>query len=307
MNILLLWDINLEYIKSHLPANYQYFTDYDLIDTNIDIIVVRWSNFSLDKSYLSKFPTLRAIFVLWIWTDNIDLVYCKQKNILVSNEPTISTYSVSELTVSLLIGGLRQIFSTWLNLKEGIYSRTPMWYNLTNKTIWILGYWNIWKLTTRLLAAFKKIRTFKLAVYDKDFWQYDDFLVQENITKYTNFSDFVSNIDYLVIHIWGGADNVNLINKEILTNTSVRWIVNTARKWIVNEKDIIYLLNTNKLDFYVTDVVMGEPTSENILPELLSHHRVFITPHIWANTYQVQQDLLDSLINKIKACTKSIV
>ena len=120
MKILLLWDIDLEYIKTDLGENYSYFTDYNWNNSQIDIIVVRGSNFSLKSDYLTKIPNLKAIYVLWIWTDNIDLNYCKKNNILVSNEPTISTYSVAELTIWMLISSLREVFVTWKNLKDWI-------------------------------------------------------------------------------------------------------------------------------------------------------------------------------------------
>ena len=299
-NILFLGDINLDYLQNFLWENYNFLSDYNTDDENIKIIVVRWANFSLDKDYLAKHKNLKAIFVLGIGTDNIDLNYCKEKNILVSNEPTISTYSVAELTVSMLIGGLRQVYATWLNLKNGVYSRNPMWNNLTWKRIWVLWYGNIWKLTVKLLNCFRQIRDFDLFVYDINEKQYDDFLNENNIQKAKDFNNFLENIDYLIIHIYGWEQNMNLINKKVLENTSIKWIVNTARKWIVNEEDILSLLDGKKMEFYVTDVVMWEPKAENINSKLLAHNRVFITPHIWANTYQIQKDLLDSLVNKIK-------
>jgi len=301
MNILLLWDINLDYIKNNLDSNYNFFSDYNLGDkSKINIIVVRWSNFNLKRDYLKDCKELKAVFVLWIWTDNIDLSYCKENNILVSNEPTISTYSVAELTVGMLINWIRYVYTTGLNLKDGVYSRTPMWYNLTEKKIWILWYGNIWKTTTKLLNAFRQIRDFDIKVFDINPNQYDNYLEENNIEKFANFDDFLKNIDYLLIHIWGGEENMNLINKNILENTNIKWIINTARKWIVNEEDILNLLDSNNLDFYVSDVVMWEPNVGNISKKLLNHKKVFITPHIWANTYQIQKDLLDSLINKIK-------
>ena len=301
MNILLLWDINLDYIKNNLDSNYNFFSDYNLGDkSKINIIVVRWSNFNLKRDYLKDCKELKAVFVLWIWTDNIDLSYCKENNILVSNEPTISTYSVAELTVGMLINWIRYVYTTGLNLKDGVYSRTPMWYNLTEKKIWILWYGNIWKTTTKLLNAFRQIRDFDIKVFDINPNQYDNYLEENNIEKFANFDDFLKNIDYLLIHIWGGEENMNLINKNILENTNIKWIINTARKWIVNEEDILNLLDSNNLYFYVSDVVMWEPNVGNISKKLLNHKKVFITPHIWANTYQIQKDLLDSLINKIK-------
>lgn len=299
MNILLLWDINLEYIKQNLNNDFSYFTDYDCKE-DIDIIVVRWANFSLDKDYLSRYKNLKSIFVLWIWTDNIDLNYCNENNILVSNEPTISTYSVAELTVWMLIMWIRQVFQCWNNMKNWIYSRIPIWNNLTWKKIWILWYWNIWKNTTKLLNWFKEIRNFTISVYDLNNNQYDEFLDENNIVKYNNSNDFLSNIDYLIIHIDWREENMNLINKKSLNNSNIRWIVNTARKWIVNEKEILDFLNKDMLDFYITDVVKWEPNINDISKELLDNNKVFITPHIWANTYQIQKDLLDSLINKIK-------
>jgi len=53
-----------------------------------------------------------------------------------------------------------------------------------------------------------------------------------------------------------------------------------SRAGIVVEEDVLKLLDENKLEFYVSDVVQGEPYIEKINKKLINHPKVFITPHI---------------------------
>ena len=300
--MLLLWDINYEYIKSHLKNfwSFEYFFDYNNPPNDIDFIIIRWSNFTLDKNYLSKFKSLKAIFQLGIWLDNIDLNYCKNLWIQVINNTSASIYSVSELAIWMLIMGIRNACLLNKKLSNWAYSRDPIWYNLEGMKIWIMWYWRIWKQTTRLLNSWRAFVNFDILVYDIFKDSYDDYLKENSIKFFTELDKFKKNIDYIIIHIPGSENNINLINKKFLENTNIKWIINLSRKCIVNENDILNLLNTNKLDFYISDVVCWEPNIEEINKELLNHERVIILPHIWANTHQVQKRLLDDFLFTFK-------
>jgi len=63
------------------------------------------------------------------------------------------------------------------------------------------------------------------------------------------------------------------------------------------EEDVLKLLDENKLEFYVSDVVEWEPYIEKINEKLINHPKVFITPHIWANTVQVQTDIMREFLD----------
>ena len=101
---------------------------------------------------------------------------------------------------------------------------------------------------------------------------------------------FLQKSNYISVHIPWFEENLWLLNYSKLQN--IDWVVNMARAQIVVEEDVLKLLDENKLEFYVSDVVEWEPYIDKINKKLITHPKVFITPHIWANTIQVQEDIM---------------
>ncbi|GBL85003.1 hypothetical protein AVEN_49559-1, partial [Araneus ventricosus] len=54
-------------------------------------------------------PQLKAIATMSVGYDHIDTKTCKEKNIPVSNTPDVSTDSVAEMTVTLLLAAGRRL------------------------------------------------------------------------------------------------------------------------------------------------------------------------------------------------------
>lgn len=239
-----------------------------------------------------------------IWNDNVDLEYCKQRWIEVKNFVSQkSIYSVAEQTVASLIMGARQMISTWCNIKNWKYSRNPIWKNLEDITIWVMGCGRIWQKVIELLKVFPC----KIVTYDIVFWfdKKEDWLVNlENslhsqwIETHSDLDNFLEASNYISVHIPGFDENLGLLNYSKLQN--IDWVVNMARAGIVVEEDILKLLDEWKIEFYVSDVVEWEPYIEKINKKLINNSKVFITPHIGANTLQVQGDILKSILNYFK-------
>lgn len=292
MKILFIWEFDYSYFEKNISFNVNLTSDEG--DDSINSIIIRDTNFNLDSNFLFKYKNLKYIYSFTIWTDNIDLWYCEKNNIIFVNDLDSWIYSVAELAVSLFLSSTRNLLYDWINLKSWRYKRN-LWNNLTSKKIWILWYWNIWKITSKLLYWFKSFTNFEINVFDVNNKQYDEFALK-NFVISDNMKTFLNEIDYLIIHVYGWKQTHNLINKSNLKYTNIKWIINISRPFVVNENDILLLLNQNKLDFYTSDVVCGEPNINQINSWLIKHPKVFLTPHIWSNTQQVQKNILDKCI-----------
>lgn len=293
MNILVLWELNLEKIKSYLP---QYnFTIHD-DKKEIDYLFLRWANFKIDSIFLEKHPKLKWIYVFWIWLDNIDLKYCNIKNIKVTNAPTSSIQSVSELTLFFLLDSIRSCTVLNKKLLNWVYTRSPIWLELSSLSIWILWYWNIWKSTANILS----LLWCNIRVFDIDSSKYDSKYIEEK-----TFPQFLSNIDTLLLHINFLPENQNLLWEKLLRQfPNIKRIINTSRKWIVNESELLKLLKEQHIFYYWTDVIHWEPDQKSINQELLSFTNCFVTPHIWANTIESQERIMNYIITQFKNDTK---
>lgn len=268
---------------------------------DVEYIISRWAHFKYTKEVLDQFPNLKKIFLFQIWNDNVNLDYCKEKWIEVINFISEkSIYSVAEQTITSLIWWIRQVFTTGCNLKNWNYSRQPIWKNLEDITIWVMWCGRIWQKVIDLLQVFPcKIITYDIVF---GFNKKEDWLVnlEKNLTekwvKLTgDLDEFLQKSNYISVHIPGFDENLWLLNYSKLQN--IDWIVNMARAGIVVEEDILKLLDKEKLEFYISDVVIWEPYINKINKKLINHPKVFITPHIWANTIQVQENIIEKFLD----------
>ena len=274
------------------------------LNSQISVIISRGAHIKYTKEFLEKFSNLKYILLAQIGNDNVDLEYCKQKGIEVKNFVSQkSIYSVAEQTISGLIWGIRQIYSTGCNLKNWNYSRNPIWKNLENFTIWIMGCGRIWQKVIEFLKVF----SCKVITYDIVFWfeKKEDWLINLEkklnsrwIKTYSDLDSFLNDSDYISVHIPWFSENLRLLDYEKLKKIS--WVVNMARAGIVVEEDVLKLLDEWKMEFYVSDVVEWEPYIEKINQKLINHPKVFVTPHIGANTIQVQEDILGLILEFLK-------
>ena len=296
-NIIVLWEINVNLLNKYFKnINITFIKTENEIKKlywKYDYLFLRGANYLINQDINKDLISIwvKKILVFWIWIDNIE--FCKDIQII--NAPISSVQSVTELTLMLLLIGLRN----WIqlnNLLKGWIYRRKMWYNLEELSIWILWYWNIWKNTVKVLSWFNN----KISVFDHNLEkQYSKFKIPR-VNYCNNLEKFKKSIDVLIIHINLKKDNINLINDEFLKNSKIKFIINTSRKWIVKEEDILKLLNKNKLQYYWTDVIDWEPNIEKINPKLIFNENVIVLPHIWANTFKSQKNIFKYLSNKIK-------
>ena len=76
-----------------------------LNDEEEKILVVDpdWYNWNINKEHLSKIKNLKGVCLSTTAFDWIDLDYCKENNIIVTNIPKYSTDSVAEYAIFLMM------------------------------------------------------------------------------------------------------------------------------------------------------------------------------------------------------------
>jgi len=285
MNILLLEsfpEIKRKYLN-YLEKNNKIFELTDKYENNeIDVIIIR-SKVKVDKNLLDKYKNLKYIARIWVWLDKIDLEEAKKRNIQVLNTPWANANSVSDLVLAWVLNLSRNL-NLWFQSIENRYKY--MWFELVEKSIWIIGFWNIWK---KIYEKFK-------AFWVKKFFIFDPFLKKEDVEKniYCKFikdkDELFKNSDIISFHIPLLESTKNFLwEKEIKLLKKDVFIVNTSRWWIIDEKHLVNFLKKNKESHFFADVWEEEP--ENPKQELLELENVLITPHIWAMTIEAEKNM----------------
>ena len=275
-------EIKKEYLD-YLKKDNEFFEIWNNFNnTEIDCIIIR-SNTKIDKEFLEKYQNLKIIARVWVGLDKVDLEECEKRKIKVLNTPWMNADSVADLVLAWVLNLSRNL-NKWF---EGIENRfNYMWFEFWNKSVWIIGFWNIWK------KIYDRFKAFQV----KEFFIFDPFLKKEDVekNKYCKFveekNELFKNSDIITFHIpllestknflW--KNEIQLLKKDVV-------LVNTSRWWIIKESVLINFLKENNKAKFFADVWEEEPNEPKL--ELLELENVLITPHIWAMTNEAEEKM----------------
>jgi len=266
----------------------------ELVDflTDCDCAIIGLDKIS-DK-LLKYCPNLKVISKYGVGIDNIDFEACKNNNVKVIYPRGINKRSVSEMALSMMISLARNISSASWKLKNGNWVKDGG-FELSGKTVGIIGFGNIGKDLAHLLKPFK-VKLLVNDIDDNTFIDYSEDI--EIVDKNRIFSDS----DFISIHTPLSIRTKHLINQETLNSMKPGVIlINTARGGILNEKDVSNSLKSGHIGGLGIDAYEFEPI---VNPLFLSMDNVICTPHIGGNSkeavYQMGVYAINALLNESK-------
>lgn len=249
----------------------------------------------IDENILKHCPRLKVISKHGIGLDKINFDDLKKYDVEFKYKEGVNKRSVAELTLGMILGLVRGLYKTSLQMKEGIWNK----YNsegrkLTGKTIGIIGVGNIGKELVKLLKPFNC----KILVNDirKDEDQIRFY--EENNLVNSSKETIYKESDIITIHTPLTELTKNLITKEkFMIMKPDSFIINTARGEIVNEEDLLWALKNKIIAGAGLDVYAEEPPQNS---ELLNLKNVFCTPHIGGTSKEAAFALGLTAINSLK-------
>jgi D-3-phosphoglycerate dehydrogenase len=225
---------NIDLIE--INPNEVFSNDWDHIK-DVDAILAGTEKYN--KYFIDKFDNLRIISRHGVGTDNIDLKYCKEKNIYVFNTPQIYANSVAEYTLGLILNLLRRI-----NEMDGT-NKPLMGEDLRGKTVCIIGMGAIGTRVMQLLKAFGCI----CYLYDKKYGH----------TK-KNLHILLPKSAIVTLHIPYTGDQI-LGTKELNLMKNGSYLINTSRGGLIDEDELYNILkyNSSKISGAAIDTFKTEP------------------------------------------------
>ena len=253
---------------------------------------------AIRKEEIDALPKLKYIGVLATGYNIIDIMYARERGIIVTNIPAYSTDSVAQLVFAHILtvashvehyaGETRN--GKWSACKDFCYWDTPL-IELAGKTIGIVGLGNIGMKVAQLARAFG------MDVYAYTSKNSSD--LPHDIHK-TTLDGLLSISDILSLHCPLNDSTREMINATALQKIKKGAIlVNTGRGPLINEHDVAAALQDGTLKAYCADVLSKEPP----LPDnpLLKCENAYITPHIAWATKEARTRLVHTAIANIKA------
>ncbi|WP_321312872.1 phosphoglycerate dehydrogenase [Halarcobacter sp.] len=244
----------------------------------------------INRNVVDNLPKLKVIAKFGVGLDNIDIKYCKEKNIKIGWTAGVNKRSVAEMTLGFMLMLIRNLYTTSNKLSESIWDKNGG-CNLYGKTIGIIGIGNIGKELIKILNVFN------CKILVNDIIEQNDYYKKNNLIESTKEEIFRQS-DIITLHIPLDKMTTNLINKntlQMMKQTS--FLINTARGDLVNLTDLKYALQNNIIAGAAIDVYDQEPPSDK---ELLSLENLICTPHIGGNSKESTLAMGVSAIKHIK-------
>ena len=263
---------------------------------DVDVILI--NKVLVDKALIDAAPHLKLICISATGVNNIDVEYAASKGIPVRNVAGYSTDSVAQSTfmhILSLVGGA-QYFDR--SVKSGDYSRSGMftdpnwnWWELSGKTIGIIGMGNIGHKVATIAEAFgMKVCYFSTSGtgHCKDYpcLQLEQLLAE---------SDIVS------IHAPLNERTGGLIGaKELAMMKRTAILVNMGRGAIVDEKAVAEAVDTGVIAGAGLDVFVTEPLPLDH-PYLHMQHpeRMSLAPHVAWGSVEARTRLISMIADNI--------
>ena len=248
----------------------------------------------INKKVLDALPKLKVISKFGVGLDNIDLNYCKIKNIKIGWIAGVNKQSVAEMTLGFMLMLIRNLYVSSFKLSLGNWDKNGG-YSLYGKTIGIIGVGHIGKEIIKLL------KPFRCNILVNDIINQDNYYKDNNLIK-SSKDDIFKNSDIITLHLPLNNDTHYIINKDTLKLMNKKsFIINTARGDLINLNDLKYFLQNNLIAGAAIDVYAEEPPDDI---EFLGLQNLICTPHIGGNSNEAVLAMGISAIDKLVENTR---
>jgi len=263
----------------------------------LDADVVVLNKLKLNESNLANAKNLKLICVTATGYDNIDIQYCKSRNIAVCNVVGYSSNSVAQVTAALALSLYTNLpdYTEYVNTgnytKSGVANKlTPVYREMSGKIWGVVGLGSIGRQVANIASALGC----KVIAYKR---------TPDTIIPCCNLSYLFKKADIISIHLPLNNETKGIIDKELISLMKEDAIlINVARGAITDESALAQAVLENKIGGIGIDVYSEEPFSEtHPFYKLLGNKKALFTPHMAWGAYESRQRCLDEVIKNIKS------
>ncbi|WP_345332808.1 D-2-hydroxyacid dehydrogenase [Mucilaginibacter defluvii] len=258
-----------------------------------DAITVR-SATKVRKALIDACPNIKLIGRGGVGVDNIDVDYAKEKGVAVYNTPASSSLSVAELVFAHLYGGVRFLYDSnrkmpveGTNNFNGLKKAYAKGVELRGKTLGILGFGRIGREVAKIaIGVGMEVLAYDLFPFNPELEIVLGGGTKVNVpVKSASVEEVLKQSDFITLHT-PFVDKALIGEAELETLKKGVGLINCSRGGLIDETALIAALDSGKVSFAALDVFDNEPTPR---PEILSHPKITLTPHIGAATNEAQE------------------
>jgi D-3-phosphoglycerate dehydrogenase len=221
-------------------------------------------------------PELKVIVRAGAGFNTIDIKYARSKDIAVMNTPGANSNAVAEEVIGLMLAGARNFLPADASTRAGLWEKAKfMGFELSEKTVGILGFGNIGQILAHRLKGF-----------DVDILVYDPYVSQDKardlgVTLATK-EEIFEKADFISLHMPATPETDKCINKDLLIRCKDKVvIVNGARAEILNEDDLREVKKSKNIIF-CNDVYMKDAAGDKSCADIAD----IMLPHLGASSIE---------------------
>ncbi len=182
-----------------------------------------WYNWDINSEHLSKIKNLKAVCLSTTAFDWIDLDYCQENNIIVTNIPKYSTDSVAEYAIFLMMSLAKKFpLQIKTNYKTD-YSLSMLTTEIRNKTVGIIGLGHIGLRIAEICSGLGM---------NVIYWNRKEKSVPY---KYVDLDPLFSDSDFIIPTFVTNEETKKLITDDLINKMNNNALIN-----IVNNPNEIY-------------------------------------------------------------------
>ena len=233
---------------------------------------------------LEKLPDLKYIGCLSTGFNVVDVEYCREHGITVTNIPEYATFATAQMTIALLLEIANKAGHHSDLVHEGVWTRGRdfcFWdgplTELYGKTLGLFGFGKIASRVSRIASALgMKVLACRRSEITEEMRKADP-----QVT-FTDEETLWKESDVISFHCPLTPATTGLVNKEVIAKMKDGVIlINTSRGPVLDEAAVAKALKSGKVAALGADVVSVEPIRED--NPLLTSPNTVLTPHIaWA-------------------------
>ncbi|NAW87850.1 D-2-hydroxyacid dehydrogenase [Photobacterium halotolerans] len=252
----------------------------------------------LNADTLRQLPQLKMIAIAATGTNNVDLDYCREHGIVVSNIRGYATGSVPEHVIAMLFALKRNLFAYHKDIQAGVWQEKKQFCffshpigDVAGSTLGVIGSGSLGQAVARLAAAIGM----KVVFAERKG-------ASQCRAGYLPFEQVLQTADAITLHCPLSEETTNLIAAPELAHMKPgSLLINTGRGGLVNEEDLVEALRSGHLGGAGCDVFTREPAdASNPLLANAALPNLLLTPHVAWGADSAIQALANQLIDNLE-------
>lgn len=263
---------------------YDYTAPSEIFERLEGVSVCLTNKTCFPREVLEKLPDLKYIGCLSTGFNVVDIEYCHDHGITVTNIPEYATFATAQMTIALLLEIANKAGHHSDLVHEGVWTRGRdfcFWdgtlTELYGKTLGLFGFGKIASRVSRIASALgMKVLACRRSEITEEMRKADP-----QVT-FTDEETLWKESDVISFHCPLTPATTGLVNENVISKMKDGVIlINTSRGPVLDEAAVAKALKSGKVAALGADVVSVEPIRED--NPLLTSPNTYLTPHIaWA-------------------------